>query len=278
MADNDGTSIPNNVTSTIPKSSTQTTVGAAPTNRIYAALKAAETDKPAEKLGLPKGANIIVQQQRRNLFFSTKTGGTLSGDATIHGLYSPNEGGDSKQEKTTVSMKLPNPFSNPEPNADERATFMRNSYSLESFLGALPNLKSFDNQRKRFLDIAQKATESLAKRAGGTVSAEELKTMQDRVNQYKCEFVEFKVIFVRVGVPAHSKGSKQRADGLWTKTTTIRNIALSRFLTDQEVQHLIPRLIASNDLPKATIANYSVNRTKDGKGFTLQAIGYDNHR
>jgi len=265
MDNKEGASTPNNVTPSASK---------AGENRYTAIKAAAISDEPANvaKPGLPIGANIIVQQQKRNLFYNLRTGETSSGDATIHGLYPVGNNGPT--EKSTLVSKFPNPFSESEPSDEDRKTFMRNSYAMESLLSEFPNLTSFDERRKEFLKRVDKFNSLMEKNAGGSVTKDWLQKYAAWINSCACKYIELKVIFVRVGVPAHTKGSKLRADGLWTKTTTVRNVSLSRFLSEDEVKTLVHALMITTDIPSATVTNYRVERSKDGKGFRLNAVGY----
>lgn len=220
---------------------------------------------------LPQGANVIVQQQERHLRYNIKTGGTLSGDASIHGLYSEGSG-STEPRSTTVSRKIPNPFGHSEPSEEERRRFMNNAGKLETYLRS-HGIDILDTKREEFYAAAADVRSRLERGQGKVISAEQLQKMSNYVNSKSLRYVELKVMFVRVGVPAHTKGSKQRADGLWTKTTTVRNIAINSVIPDKDLPELISWMIANEEGISSVITNYRITASKDGKSFKLEAIG-----
>lgn len=219
---------------------------------------------------LPQGLSIVVSQTIRNFKYNLRNSDTVTGDASLHGLYSTSvDSNTGEVSRTVVNTVFPTPFSTAEPGTSVRKAFAGNCMYLPQVL-ANSGFTVVSDQVDQFYKAANKANDNLKRNVGKKISTDRIQSIEDQVNQFALNCVELKVKCVRV-TKDNPKGSHKRSDGLFAKTSTMRTVYIDRTLSDEAVTSLINNVLMKNELiGTASAASYQII-SDNGQSVYLQA-------
>lgn len=220
---------------------------------------------------LPQGLSIVAQQRIRNFEFNLRNTDTVSGDASLHGLYgtssiSPK---DENVPPTVVRKAFPNPFSKPDPDQDERKKFANHCMYLPEVLQNA-GYDVLNAQVEQFYEAAEKQVANLKRNVGKSISPDKIKRIEDTVNKFAVKCYELKIQCVRV-TRDNPKGSHRRSDGLFSKTTVMRTLYLDKPIPDNQILQLINGLMSEEVVGTTTAAQYRIKGSQ-GNSVYLEAV------
>lgn len=220
---------------------------------------------------LPVGLSLVVQQRIRNFEFNLRNTDTVSGDASLHGLYGTSsvDSDKGKVSPTVVRKAFPTPFSKPDPDQDERKKFANHCMYLPEVL-QLAGYNVLNTQVEQFYEAAEKQVANLKRNVGKNLKPDQIKQIEDKVNQFAVKCYELKIQCVRV-TRDNPKGSHKRSDGLFSKTTVMRTLYLDKLIPDDEILQLINGLMSEEIVGTTTDAQYRIKGTQ-GNSIYLEAV------
>lgn len=220
---------------------------------------------------LPQGLNLVAQQRVRNFEFNLRNTDTVSGDASLHGLYgSSSVSPDENKVSPTVQRKaFANPFSQPDPDATERKRFASNCTFLPEILTNL-GYTVLNELVEQFYSAAEKQVANLKANVGKILTPDRIKSIEDKVNQYAVKCYELKIQCVRV-TRDNPKGSHKRSDGLYSKTTVMRTLYLDKPVTDGDILAIFNLLLSEQVVGTTTAAQYRI-KGSSGDSIYLEAV------
>lgn len=219
---------------------------------------------------LPQGLSLVAQQRIRNFEFNLRNTDTVSGDASLHGLYGTSSiTSDDKVSPTVTRKALPIPFSQPDPDATERKTFASNCMYLPEILQN-HGYNILNSQVEAFYNAAEKQVANLKANVGKTLTPDKIKQIEDRVNQFAVKCYELKIQCVRV-TRDNPKGSHKRSDGLFSKTTVMRTVYLDKPISENDILAMFNLLLSEQVVGTTTAAQYRI-KGSSGDSIFLEAV------
>lgn len=211
---------------------------------------------------LPQGLSLVAQQRIRNFKFNLRNTDTVSGDASLHGLYgTSSEDSDSGQGTPTVVRKvIPTPFSKPDPDQDERKKFANHCMFLPEILQNA-GYNVLNAQVEQFYKAAEKQVANLQRNVGKNINPDQIRQIEDKVNQFAVKCYELKIQCVRV-TRDNLKGSHKRSDGLYSKTTVMRTLYLNKPISEEDILRLILSLMSEETVGTTTVAQYRIKESR----------------
>lgn len=206
---------------------------------------------------LPLGLSIVVSQTVRNFQYNLRNSDVVSGDASLHGLYSSSVDEDGEITRTVENTVIETPFSTAEPGTAERKNFANNCMYLPQVI-ANAGFSVLSERVDLFYKAANKTNDNLKRNIGRVLTPDRIKALEDQVNQYATKCIELKIKCVRV-TKDNPKGSHKRSDGLFAKTSTLRTVYIDNALSNEQITSLINNVLMKNEIVgTASAATYQV--------------------
>jgi len=220
---------------------------------------------------LPQGLSLVAQQRVRNFEFNLRNTDTVSGDASLHGLYGTSSVDSDKGQvsPTVVRKAFPIPFSKPDPDQDERKKFANRCMFLPEIIQKA-GYKVLNARVEQFYEAAEKQVANLKRNVGKNITPDQIKQIEDKVNKFAVKCYELKIECVRV-TRDNPKGSHKRSDGLFSKTTVMRTLYLDKQIPDNQILQLINGLMSKEVVGTTTAAQYRIKGSQ-GNSVYLEAV------
>lgn len=219
---------------------------------------------------LPQGLSLVAQQRVRNFEFNLRNTDTVSGDASLHGLYGESSVDPDNKVIPTVQRKtFVNPFSQPDPDTTERKRFASNCTFLPELLTRY-GYTVLNELVEQFYKAAEKQIANLKANVGKVLTPDRIKSIEEKVNQYAVKCFELKIQCVRV-TRDNPKGSHKRSDGLYSKTTVMRTLYLDKPVSDTDILAIFNLLLSEQVVGTTTAAQYRI-KGSSGDSIYLEAV------